>query len=74
MTRSVGLRVLGVFEVNVGGGTIVDAKNTYPFSAFLAAGRVFNLMRDGETVPPELLTELGAQVAVGQLAKGCTVW
>ena len=60
---------LGVFEVNVGGGTIVDAKNTYPFSAFLAAGRVFNLMRDGETVPPELLTELGAQVAVGQLAK-----
>ena len=60
---------LGVYEVNTGGGTIVDAKNTYPFSAFLAAGRIGNLLRDGETVPPELLTELGTQVAVGQLAK-----
>ena len=60
---------LGVYEVNVGGGKIVDAKNTYPFSAFLAAGRIFNLKRDGEVVPPELLTEFGTQVAVGQLAK-----
>ena len=31
---------LGVFEINVGGGKIIDAKNTYPFSAFLAAGRI----------------------------------
>ena len=33
---------LGVYEVDVGGGTIVDAKNTFPFSLWLAAGRVMN--------------------------------
>ncbi len=60
---------LGVFEINVGGGKIVDAKNTYPFSAFLAAGRIINMKLNGETVPPELIQEMGTQVAVGQLAK-----
>ncbi len=60
---------LGVFEINVGGGKIVDVKNTYPFSAFLAAGRIFNMKLNGENVPPELYQEMSAQVAVGQLAK-----
>ena len=60
---------LGVYEINVGGGKIVDARNTYPFSAWLAAGRIFNLQSSGETVPPELLREMGTQVAVGQLAR-----
>ena len=60
---------LGVYEINVGGGQIVDAKNTYPFSAFLAAGRIINLASSGETVPPELIREMGTQVAVGQLAR-----
>ena len=60
---------LGVYEINVGGGKIIDAKNTYPFSAFLAAGRIFNMKLNGETVPPELIQEMGTQVAVGQLAK-----
>ena len=60
---------LGVFEINVGGGKIIDAKNTYPFSAFLAAGRIVNMKMNGETVPPELIQEMGTQVAVGQLAK-----
>ena len=60
---------LGVYEINVGGGKIVDAKNTYPFSAFLAAGRILNMKLNGETVPPELIQEMGTQVAVGQLAK-----
>jgi len=60
---------LGVYEINVGGGKIVDARNTYPFSAWLAAGRIFNLASSGETVPPELLREMGTQVAVGQLAR-----
>jgi hypothetical protein len=60
---------LGVYEVNVGGGKIVDARNTYPFSAWLAAGRIFNLSSSGETVPPELLREMGTQVAIGQLAR-----
>ncbi len=60
---------LGVYEINVGGGKIIDAKNTYPFSAFLAAGRIFNMKLNGETIPPELIQEMGTQVAVGQLAK-----
>ena len=59
---------LGVYEVKGAGGAIIDAKNTFPFSVFLAAGRVANLMRQDQTVPPELLTELGTQVAVGQFA------
>ena len=60
---------LGVFDVDVGGGTIVDAKNTYPFSLFLAAGRVYNMRRNGEEVPAELLQEMGTQLAVGQVAR-----
>ena len=60
---------LGVYEINVGGGKIIDAKNTYPFSAFLAAGRIVNMLSNSEKVPPELIQEMGTQVAVGQLAK-----
>ena len=60
---------LGVYEVNVGGGTIVDAKNTFPFSLWLAAGRILNNIRNGEQVPPELQQELGTQLVVGQLAR-----
>jgi len=60
---------LDVYEVDVGGGTIVDAKNTYPFSLWLAAGRVLNTMRNGEQVSPDLQREIGTQLAVGQLAR-----
>ena len=60
---------LGVYDIDVGGGTIVDAKNTYPFSLWLVAGRVGNLMRKGETVNDELIVELTSQLAVGQLAR-----
>jgi len=60
---------LGVFEVDAGGGTIVDAKNTFPFSIFLASGRVFNKIRNGEPVPRELLTELSTQIGVGQISR-----
>ena len=60
---------LGTYEVDVGGGTIVDAKNTYPFSLWLAAGRVLNTMRNGEQVSPDLQREIGTQLAVGQLAR-----
>jgi hypothetical protein len=60
---------LGVYDIDVGGGTIIDAKNTFPFSLWLVAGRVGNLMRERKTVPKELLTELGSQLAVGQLAR-----
>ena len=62
-------RRLGVFEIDAGGGTIVDAKNTFPFSIFLAVGRVANNMRDGQPVPRELTTEALTQLAVGQVAK-----
>ena len=53
----------------MGGGTIVDAKNTYPFSLWLAAGRVLNTMRNGEQVSADLQREIGTQLAVGQLAR-----
>ena len=60
---------LDVYEVDVGGGTIVDAKNTYPFSLWLASGRVLKTMRNGEQVSPDLQREIGTQLAVGQLAR-----
>jgi hypothetical protein len=68
---------LGMFEVEGAGGSIIDAKNTFPFSVFLAAGRVGNLANlnfinpDKETskVPPEAIQELLTQVAVGQFSK-----
>ena len=60
---------LDVYEIDVGGGTIVDAKNTYPFSLWLAAGRVLNTMRNGEQVSEDLQREIGTQLAVGQLAR-----
>jgi len=56
-------------EINTGGGTIVDARNVFPMSAFLAMGRAANLKRKGEMVPPELLQEVGNQLAVGQVAR-----
>ena len=60
---------LDTYDVDVGGGTIVDAKNTFPFSVFLAAGRVGNLLRNGEPVPEELKLEIGTQIGVGQFAR-----
>ena len=60
---------LGVFEIDAGGGTIIDAKNTFPFSIFLAVGRVGNNIREGKPVPKELTTEALTQLAVGQVAK-----
>jgi len=56
-------------EVDAGGGTILDMRNMFPFSMFLAAGRVGNLMASGEEVPKELIQDMTAQLGVGQLAK-----
>jgi hypothetical protein len=56
-------------EIEVGGGTIVDARNTFPFSMFLASGRIFNMWRNGEEIPAELRQEMLTQVGVGQLAR-----
>lgn len=60
---------LGVYELDGGAGTIIDAKNIYPLSAMLAVGRAANLKRNGEELPPELQTEALLQLGVGQIAK-----
>jgi hypothetical protein len=60
---------LAYYELEGDGGTIIDAKNTFPLSAYLAMGRMWNMKMNGETIPRELITEAGAQLAVGQLAK-----
>jgi hypothetical protein len=56
-------------EVEAGSGTIVDGTNTFPVSVMLIAGRIGNLISEGEEVPGELYEELAKQVAVGQLVK-----
>ncbi len=59
---------LGVYEVEGPGGAIIDAKNTFPFSVFLAVGRVLNIRQQGQEVPKELIQEIGTQLAVGQVS------
>jgi hypothetical protein len=56
-------------EINAGGGTVVDVRNVFPMSAFLAMGRAANLKRKGEPVPKELIQEIGNQLAIGQVAR-----
>ena len=60
---------LAYYEVEGQGGTIIDAKNTFPFSMYLAAARWTNLKMNGESIPKELNEEMLSQLAVGQLAK-----
>ena len=60
---------LAYYEMEGDGGTIIDAKNTFPLSMYLAAARWTRLKLDGETIPKELNEEMLAQLAVGQLAK-----
>ena len=55
-------------EIRTSGGTIIDAKNTFPFSYFLVMGRIFNLASKGEPIPDDLKVEFGTQIAVGQTA------
>ena len=56
-------------EVKLSDGTIIDARNTFPFSLFLVAGRIANLSWKDEPVPEELAIEFGTQVGVGQAAR-----
>jgi len=60
---------LAYYEVEGDGGTIIDVKNTFPLSMYLAIGRVMRLRMDDEPIPPELQLDALAQLAVGQLAK-----
>lgn len=56
-------------EINTGGGTIIDVRNVFPMSAFLAMGRAASLRIKGEPVPKELYQEIGNQLAIGQVAR-----
>ena len=56
-------------EINTGGGTIIDVRNVFPMSAFLAMGRAASLRLKGEPVPKELMQEIGNQLAIGQVAR-----
>ena len=61
-------------EIKLSDGTIIDARNTFPFSYFLVLGRIVNMKAEavlsGEpvSVPEELSLELGTQIGVGQAA------
>ena len=56
-------------EIDAGGGTLIDARNMFPVSLWLAVGRAGNLARKDEMVPQELIEDIAAQLAVGQFAK-----
>ena len=56
-------------EIDAGGGTIVDVRNVFPFSFFLAAGRAANLNRKGEPITKEVREDLLNQLAIGQVAR-----
>lgn len=56
-------------EIEGDGGTIIDVKNTFPLSMYLAMGRMMRLRLDDQPIPPELATEALVQLAVGQVAK-----
>lgn len=55
-------------EIKMSDGTIIDAKNTFPFSYFLVLGRMANLKAAGQPIPEELSIEFGTQIGVGQAA------
>ncbi len=56
-------------EIEGDGGTIIDVKNTFPLSMYLALARHVRLRLDGDPIPPELNLETASQLAVGQLVK-----
>ena len=62
-------------EINTGGGTIIDVRNIFPMSLFLAVGRAANLKRKqylgqkGMDIPKELKEDVMAQLAIGQVAR-----
>ena len=60
---------LAYYEIEGDAGTVIDVKNTFPLSMYLAIGRQVRLRLDGEPVPSELQLDSLAQLAVGQLAK-----
>ena len=60
---------LSVNEIELS-GTIVDVRNVFPFSLFLAVGRGANLsIKKNEPIPSELREEILNQLAIGQVAR-----
>ena len=53
-------------EVN---GTIVDFKNVFPMSLWMAVGRAGNILKTGDELPKEIIQDITDQLAVGQLAR-----
>ena len=56
-------------QVETSDGDILDVRNVFPFSLWLAIGRATNLYVKEGTVPPALKEELLNQMAIGQAAK-----
>lgn len=56
-------------QVETNDGNIVDVRNVFPFSLWLAVGRATNLYVKEGTVPPAIKEELLNQMAIGQAAK-----
>ena len=60
---------LSVNEIEMS-GTVIDVKNVFPFSLFLALGRGANIaVKKKEPIPFELKEEILQQLAIGQVAK-----
>jgi len=60
---------LGVNEIEMS-GTVIDVRNVFPFSLYLAVGRGANFaIKKGEPVPPEIKEEILNQLAIGQVAR-----
>ena len=56
-------------QIETSDGDILDVRNVFPFSLWLAIGRATNLfVKEGE-IPPALKGELLNQMAIGQAAK-----
>lgn len=55
-------------ELDVGGGTVVDVSNMWPYSMYAVAGEYVNYLRKGEPIPTDIREELLKQVAIGQAA------
>ena len=53
-------------EVN---GTIVDFKNVFPMSLWMAVGRAGNILKTGDAIPKEIIQDITDQLAVGQFAR-----
>mgnify|MGYP000031573050 CR=1 FL=1 len=49
-------------EIELSDGTIIDAKNTFPFSLFLVEGRTTDMYTRGLPIPEEIQVQYGTQL------------